>query len=414
MTFSAYDPRGRIGPDESLTARWQVPRAGHGCIGGPPGGGLTPDCLPDPVAQAIAAPASPRKPRATPRLIASLLADVTTAPALVRQSGVTRQRVNQILHDLLRSGKARRARAPGSSWMYHWVRTDVDAAQNLHLCRKPLPQRAVKVLSCLRPDSVHSMPQIAAHLGVSRYCVCYQTRQLTRQGLVAVTSTVRPNLIALTPSGVAHPERDVAATQAPLLDLAGILGANRAAFIETLGVLEEACTHDLTAAVLTEGRGARALLSGQMMQRLVRINMAERVDGGSGHPRRYRLTDAGKQMAAWLAQQRPSPARDDLVSKISAANTQRVLLRQERLRKSRLDAGSALSTAAQSPAQARIVRALEAGPLHTDGLRPCIADLSHHPKSIYLMLKMLAARGAIREVGLRRCGKLWSLPDGGA
>jgi hypothetical protein len=60
------------------------------------------------------------------------------------------------------------------------------------------------------------------------------------------------------------------------------------------------------------------------------------------------------------------------------------------------------------------VCALEAGPLHTDGLRPCIADLGHHPNSIYLMLNALAARGAICEVGLRRAGKLWRLPDGGA
>ncbi len=152
MTFSAYDPAGRLGPEASLTARRQVPPAGRGCIGGPPDSRLTPACRPEPAAQAIAAPASPRKSRATPRLIASLLADVTTAPTLVRQSGVTRQRVNQILHDLLRRGKARRARAPGSGCLYHWVRTDVDAAQSLHLCRTPLPQYAVRVLSCLRPE----------------------------------------------------------------------------------------------------------------------------------------------------------------------------------------------------------------------------------------------------------------------
>lgn len=414
MTFSAYDPGGRLGPEASLTARGQMSRAGHGCIGGPPDSALTPDCLPEPAGQAIAAPAPKRKRRGTPRLIASLLADVTTAPTLVRQSGVTRQRVNQILHDLLRRGKARRARAPGSGCLYHWVRTDVDAAQSLHLCRTPLPQYAVRVLSCLRPDSVHSTPQIAAHLGMSRDSVCGQTSRLIKLGLVAVTSTVQPNLIALTPSGLAHPQRDVVASQAPLLDLVRSLGAQRAAFIEALGVLEEARTRDLTAAVLTEGQEAQALLSGQMMQRLVAMNIAEQVNGGSGQPRRYRLTDLGKRMAAWIAEQRPPPSRADLVSRISAANTRRALLWREKLYKHRLGAGLSPAAAAWSPAQARIVCALEAGPLHTDGLRPCIADLGHHPNSIYLMLNALAARGAICEVGLRRAGKLWRLPDGGA
>ncbi len=413
MTFSAFDPGVRFGPEESLATWRQVSRERHGCIGRPPGSGITPDGMPEPAAQAIAAPASPRKQRSAPRLIASLLEGVTTAPALMRQTGVSRQRVDQILHELMRNGKARRARPPGSGCMYLWFRADVDAAQSLHLYRKPLAQRAVRVLSCLRPDSVHSMPQIAVRLGMPNDCVSDQISRLTRLGLVAVTSTVRPSLISLTPSGVAHPERDVAASQAPLLDVARSLGAKRAAFIESLGVLGEARTCDVTAALLTEGREARALLSGQMMHRLLVIGMAERVDGRSGQRTRYRLTDAGKGMAAWIAQQQTPPTRDELQSRISAANTRRALIWRENLSKGRLGTVSAAPAGARSPAQARIVRALEAGPLHTDGLRPCISDLSRHPNSIYLMLNSLAARGVIREVGFRHFGKLWALPDGG-
>ena len=331
----------------------------------------------------------------------------------MRQTGVSRQRVYQILHQLIQEGKATRARAPGPGCRYLWFRSDADAAQGLRLYRHKLARGAAGILSCLQPDTVHSMPQIAAHLGMPYHRAVAQTSQLIRLGLVTTIRIVRPNLISIAPSGLEHSERDIAASKAPVLDVVRSLGQKRAAFIEILGVFGEARTRDVSAALLTEGQEARQLLSGQTIRALMSLGIAERVDGGSGKQMRYRLTDAGTEIAAWIATQRPSPTREDLESRISATNARCAAMLREKLRRRRSFAASASPAGAQSPAQARIVRALAEGPLHTNGLRSCISDLGHHPNSIYLMLNALAARGAIREVGFRRCGKLWTLPDGG-
>jgi DNA-binding PadR family transcriptional regulator len=154
------------------------------------------------------------------------------------------------------------------------------------------------------------------------------------------------------------------------------------------------------------------ILSGQAMHLLVRSGVAERVGDTSGRQSRYRLTEAGRQTAAWIEWMRPSPSREQLDTRISARRARRVSMWREAMRKTKLAAEALAPAGAQSPAQARIVRALAAGPLATADLRLHIADLSRHPNSIYLMLSTLAARGAIREVGSRRCGKVWMLSDG--
>jgi DNA-binding MarR family transcriptional regulator len=377
----------------------------------PPDGMLLPDCMPEPAAEAIPAAASPRKSRSTTSLITNLLAETTSAPALMLKTGVSRQRVDQILHGLMREGKISRVREPGSGRRYLWFRSDMDATSIVSSYRKPMQQGFVRVLSCLIADSLHSMPQITAHLELPYYEVVARVTQLTKMGLATAIRVVRPTLVSITPSGLAHPERDVAASKAPALDVTRSLGKRRAEFIEALGVLEEARTIDLTAALLTEGREPRHSLSGQMIHMLLRACIAERIDGTSGNLSRYRLTDAGGRMAAWIARTRPPPAREHLESKISAFKSRRAPMCRENIRKRILVSVPTAPEGAQSPAQARVLRALEAGPLPTALLRTHISDLAHHPASIHTMLRALAARGAIREAGFLGHAKLWMLPE---
>ena len=80
----------------------------------------------------------------------------------------------------------------------------------------------------------------------------------------------------------------------------------------------------MTAALLTEGQETHQLSSGPMMRLLVMAGIAERADGGSAKRPSYRLTDAGKRMAALIGRRRAPPAREHLEAKISAYRARRM------------------------------------------------------------------------------------------
>jgi len=297
--------------------------------------------------------------------------------------------------------------------MYLWFRADVSATSILRSYRKPMLQGTARVLSCLNADSLYSMAQIAGHLEMPYHSVAARIAQLTKIGLVTAIKRRRPKLVSITASGLAHPERDVAASKAPASDATHNLGKQRVEFIETLAVLGEARTIDVTAALLTEWWEPRQALSGQMMHLLLQTGVVERIDGTSGRQSRYRLTDAGKRTAAWIARTRPPPVREHLESKISAFSARRAAMFRENSRKHTQASVPTASEGAQSPAQARILRALEDGPLTTTELGLHVPDLTRHPWTIHVILKTLAARGDIREAGRRRRPKVWMLSNGG-
>jgi hypothetical protein len=265
-------------------------------------------------------------------------------------------------------------------------------------------------MSCLDADALHSMPQIAEHLGLPRCSVTALVRWLTRLKLVTKLSVGQPRLVAITASGLAHPDRDAAAAKAPALDVLRSLGEARAEFIEALGVLGEARSIYVTAAVRTEGRESRQ--PGLLMHVLLATGIAGRIDGTPpGRQPRYRLTDTGRLMAEHIARLRPPPAREHLEANIAAYNASRPRLSGAHLRRRLLVSVPSARAGAQSPAQARMLHALEAGPLSTAESRLQIADLHHHPYSILTTLDSLAARGTIREVGSRRVDKVWMLRE---
>jgi DNA-binding MarR family transcriptional regulator len=276
--------------------------------------------------------------------------------------------------------------------------------------RRTLTPRTVRILSCLNPDTVHSIAQIAEHLALSRSSVTALVGWLTRMKLVTKLSVVRSRLVAITALGLAHPDRDAGAAKVPALDLIRSLGETRADFIEALGVLGEARSIDVTAAVRTAVREPRQ--PGFLMHVLWATGIAERIDGTPpGKQPCYRLTDTGRRLAAHIARLRPPPMREHLEAKISAYKASRPRIWGAQLRRRLLVSVPTACAGAQSPAQARILDALEAGPLSTAELRRHIADLHQHPYSVLTTLVSLASRGAIREVGSRRIDKVWTLSD---
>jgi DNA-binding MarR family transcriptional regulator len=304
---------------KTATIRQEVhPAPDAGCPGGLPDGALALGGKPDAAVDAIARPGFPRRARATKSLIRELVADVTSSGALMRQTGVTRQRVDQILWELMRDGTVKRMREPGTRRQFLWFRSDVDPFPTLFNRQRPLMRNAVMVLNCLSADASHSMLQIARHLGMPYYLVASQIVQLTRMDLVSACTAGRPKLVSITPLGLAHPDRDVAASTAPTSDASFRLRDRKSEFIQTLAVLEEARTIDMTAALRTKGREAHPLSSGPMMRLLVLAGIAERADGGSGKRPSYRLTDAGKRMAGLIGRRRPPPAREYLEANITA------------------------------------------------------------------------------------------------
>lgn len=387
------------------------PRTRPPGVAKPPHRRSAPDDMTELTAPAIPAAQPPRKGRSAPRLILGLLADVTSASALQRQAGVTRQRVFQILHEFVRDGAARCVREPGSL-RYLWFRADVDPVPALRRFRKPLAPNAARVLSCLTAGAMHSMTQIAEHLALPRCSVTGVMTPLTRLQLVTRLSVIRPVFVSITAAGLAHPDRDAAATNAPTLNVIHGLGDTRAGVIEALGVLGEARSIDLTIALRTDLKEPRQ--PGILMHRLVIAGIAERIDGiRPGQQPWYRLTATGRQMAARIARLRPPPAREHLEAKILAYNASNPMIWGAQLRRQRLASAAGACAGAQSLAQACILRALEAGPQTIAELRPHVADLHRHRKSISQTMVTLATRGVIQQVGSRRSAKVWMLPDRG-
>jgi hypothetical protein len=165
----------------------------------------------------------------------------------------------------------------------------------------------------------------------------------------------------------------VAASMAPALDVIRSLGKARAEIIETLGVLGEARTIDISAVLRTDPHEPSQ--SGQMMQALLSRGLAERIEPTHGKQSRYRLTDMGRQTAAHIARMRPPPLREHLEVKISAYHLRRIVSRTKNVVRRRLLTSSTEERAGvQDPAQAGILRALEAGPLPAIEVMPTARD----------------------------------------
>lgn len=303
---------------------------------------------------------------------------------------------------------------PGVRRKYLWLRADLDVQASLHRYRKPLLHWQVSLLSCLCADSLYLMSQVAQHLDLVYRNVAAGAEKLAEMGLMAAVSIGPVRFFWITTSGLAYQDREPAASKAPAADVTRSFGKKGAVFIEALAVLGEARTTDLTSALPADEQWPkRSSYSGQTVQRLIRTGLAERIDRMPARKGCYRLTHAGRRAAALIASRRCPPARDDLEARMAAYHArQRAIARENFLKQGLKRALRPAPVGATSPAQVRIVQALESGPLPTNELRLHISGLARHRNSIHSILGTLAKRGNIRETGKRNRCKVWALQGG--
>ena len=111
------------------------------------------------------------------------------------------------------------------------------------------------------------------------------------------------------------------ATRSIIADLSKAFCQRLTAFLETLAVLSEAKTIDVTAALAGGERPGAELMSGQVIARLIKSDLAEPVAGKSGTRPAYRLTEAGRLAAALIARNRKPPGREQIEYRIHRTKT---------------------------------------------------------------------------------------------
>ena len=359
--------------------------------------------LPAPAPEEIPRLRAERAGGPTVKRVLERLHEPTAANVLVEELGVTRQRVDQVLKGLQEDGKVVRFAEQGTAGRWVWVRSDVKLRDAVRRHQPALAGKKAVVLGALEPDAFHSLLDVAEATGSKVPGLGRVVDELSSLGLVASFRLGQRRYVGITPRGLEHPGREAGGSRAAVADMSRSFGPRRIAFLETLSVLGEARTIEVTAALAGEDMPGQGLMSGQLIAGMLQSEFAERVErDGREHPR-YRLTEAGRLAAALVARTRPPPRREEVEARI-AAYTER---RRERLQ------GKAASSdrpgGAASPAQAAILEALRDGPLPARDLAAVAARFVRNPKSSNLMLKTLEERGVIRAVGKDGQSRVWAL-----
>jgi predicted transcriptional regulator len=138
--------------------------------------------IPEPSADAIPPLGAERRGGATGRKLLVLLSGPGSVFTLARELGVSRQRVDQILKNLLEQGKAVRIPEPGAVGRWLWMRSDASAEEFLRHYVPALPAGQAKVLNALEPDAFHWVGDVAATTGQSTSGVSKQLQELEEKG----------------------------------------------------------------------------------------------------------------------------------------------------------------------------------------------------------------------------------------
>lgn len=380
--------------------------AEQGLIANPRWGVWTLAGMPAPSAEELPPLRTARKRGPTEQKLLTLLSTPTSRSALVKQLSVTHQRVSQILERLSDEGKAVRIPDPEGTKRCYWCQPGACTADFLRPGPPSLTDGRRQVLNALEPNGRHAIRDVATAVGQTPLAVHSHVRELEKRGFVARFRLGPKRYITITPRGLDHPARLPSATHAATVDFSKAFGEQRCRIIETLAVLEEARTADITAALTGTGKPATKLFSSQLVRSLVTSDLAEavreRTDGS--HPF-YRLTDAGRQAASLIGRHRQPPAAQEVHERLAAYRARRA----ERLRDQARGTVRLRPSRAGSPAQQAILDQLAAGACSTPVLRG--ASRGHHtnPRSIFLTLKTLRDRGAIDAAGREGRNKLWVL-----
>lgn len=245
-----------------------------------------------------------------------------TSVSLVEELGVSRQRIAQILNSLLQSGKVFRIAEPGRQRRWVWLRCDQNVVSAMAGHARSLPDTSVLVMNALKPDAVHWLGHVAGCVGHSVIAVRKHVRELEARGLAISFRLGQKRYVGITRRGLDHPSR-CEGSLAPVADMSKAFGKKRIAFMEALAVLGEAKTIDITAAIAGAELLGAGMMSGQQIAVLTKSNFAEQVLSPSGMHPTYRLTAAGRQVAALVARSRTPPDKMLLEQRITSFRARR-------------------------------------------------------------------------------------------
>ena len=345
-------------------------------------------------------------PRRTQKKTLDRLGQPIAASVLIKELGVSRQRIYQILHKLRELGQAKRVRVPvcgfGHRWL--WLRAGVNVQDALSAARL-LPDTGLDILNCLEPDSLYSVADVARAVRRGLGLVRQHIRHLGSLGLVTVVKVGQSHYVSITPLGLDHPRRSVDRSNVATSDPAKTFRNRRLAFLEKLAVLREARTIDVTAALAGPDSPATALLSGAMIARLVQQGLAEVVQQDSCKRRWYRLTKAGRREASLLARLRPPPTREQLEERMAAFRDQQ----RSRWRATASKQQKTVFRMARTRAQQAILDALAEHPLPGPAICAVVGCHVTNGRRAYMMLRTLEQRGGVERIGKQGKATVWSL-----
>jgi hypothetical protein len=163
----------------------------------------------------------------TGRKVFARLGVPISAPTLVAELGVSRQRIDQILKLLQQQGKVTRVREPGAARGWFWIRSDVNPNTFLRHHVPPLTAGQARVLNLLEPGAFHWLSDVVGGASQSSASAAKNIRVLEARGFVVTGWLGQRRIVGITRRGIEHPSSEPTHAHCPVADLAKALGVKR-------------------------------------------------------------------------------------------------------------------------------------------------------------------------------------------
>jgi predicted transcriptional regulator len=331
----------------------------------------------------------------------------STAVQIKERFGFSRQRAEQLLSRAEQRGQIRRVETTGERG--HYVYLSAEAALSEIMDRTPeLSESRKRVLSTMLPGELYYATELTAFIDTPGNTTKLKSwiMGLAKWGLIYHFSVGTKLFCGITPLGVEYPDYNSSAAKASPVDFISEMGEIKSKFLQAMKVLGgSAKTIELTYALGEEIFGEAGYSSGQVMQRLQRSGLVERISarGQKGY-RAFRLTRTGEYVASVIDRFLPPPSLGHLQERIDA----RLQLKSEKLRS--LWGGYSLP-----PTYRAILKVIVTeGQASTSSIPGKMHVKFANPRSINLAVKTMEERGYIsRASRTPKNGIIWQATETG-
>ncbi len=257
---------------------------------------------------------------------------------------ISRQAIEQMLSKMERRGSIKRVRTPRERGAYLYMRAEVDVREALKGRTPDVRYGTVKakVLSSLLPGRICNQDDIATVAITSKSAIGQYLAKLESEGLVHTFPIGKRKYATILPKGLESPLYINQSAKADAAHVTEEFGARRIPFIQTLYIMGESRTIDITDALTDRELGDQSL-SGQIMRQLVQSEMAEQASAEQERHPTYQLTAKGRFVAEMLNGDKSPPSRSEIVARIEERRLKRTAALKERVRSSPAARGSAQS-----------------------------------------------------------------------